>query len=120
MQKSGDLPLTEAFDKIGVSTNLTYFRSVFMLMKDLEQKMKKKILLRVCEDDRGVCSLDPLSSKEHITKSLASRWSIRCLNIRIGENDYSILASRKDTYFIAVRAEETVLTSEKYLIKKKS
>ena len=69
----------------------------------------------MCEDDNGGgCDLEPLSSREQIAKSLGSRWSLRCLNIRIeGAGDYSILASRKDTYYIAVSAEDSVLASEK-------
>ncbi len=63
-----------------------------------------------------VCDLEELSSAEQIAKSLSSRWSLRCLNIRIENNAYSILSSRKDTYFIALDSTTTILVTEKYAL----
>ncbi len=53
-----------------------------------------------------------MSSSEQITDSLTSRWSLRCLNIVLGGNSYSILAGRKDTYYVAVSTERKVLVSD--------
>ena len=59
-----------------------------------------------------------LGDKDRIETALSSRWSKDCLNVSIGENHYSILESKVDTYYVMVNSSFTVLVQDKSAIVK--
>ena len=57
-------------------------------------------------------SIFRLGNEEHIATALSSRWSKNCRNVSIRGNEYSILASEVDTYYIMINQSYTMLVGD--------
>ena len=97
VQTAGARSLASALDAHGVRTNLTFFR--------------------ICEsgDDEEECPYDPLEDPERIEKALSARWARKCINVRLGEDEFSVLSSKVDTYYVVIDMNDTKLVEERSL-----